>query len=77
MTTEIKKEIALMLDNIIYWDGCPDSYKERIPELIKELETTKPVNVDLADVSKCNCAACGKNIDTVLFCEVCDARELE
>jgi hypothetical protein len=53
MKPEIKKEITEILDNIIYWDGCPDSYKKRIPELIKELETTKPVNVGLAAVIKC------------------------
>ena len=65
-----------MLDNIIYWDGCPDSYKERIPELIKELETTKPVNVDLADVSELFCDYCMMWTTKNDKCDICNNDKL-
>jgi hypothetical protein len=77
MKTEIKKEITEILDNIIYWDGCPDSYKKRIPELIKELETTKPVNVGLADIRKCQHPfefVTGDDHIAPFFCNKCNTK---
>ena len=33
---ELKRQLAeamSMLDNVWYWDGCPDDYKKRIEQL--------------------------------------------
>ena len=48
MKPKQKDEIIDILENITYWDGCPQDYKDRIPELIKAL--SKVNNVVLDDV---------------------------
>ena len=37
MTVKQKDEIIDMLENLPYWDTCPQDYKDRIPELVKAL----------------------------------------
>lgn len=44
MTKRSKEELIEILDNIIYWDSCPELYKEKIPDLITEIKAlTIPV----------------------------------
>tara|TARA_B000000475_G_scaffold6960_1_gene6421 strand:+ start:259 stop:513 length:255 start_codon:yes stop_codon:yes gene_type:complete len=50
MTVKQKDEIIDMLENLLYWDTCPQDYKDRIPELVKAL--SKVNNGVLGDVSK-------------------------
>ena len=38
MTEDLKKEIIDLLDNVTYWDTCPESYKARI-EAVKQALT--------------------------------------
>jgi hypothetical protein len=38
-----KAEIIEILDNIIYWDSCPISYKEKIPRLVSALKPVKNI----------------------------------
>ena len=33
---EFKKEAMPILENLIYWDTCPDSYKEILRRIVKE-----------------------------------------
>ena len=51
MTTKQKDEIIDILENLPYWDTCPQDYKDRIPELVNAL--SKVNNVVLDDVIKC------------------------
>lgn len=51
MTLKQKDEIIDILENLPYWDTCPQDYKDRIPELLKALG--KVNNVVLDDVIKC------------------------
>lgn len=37
MTFKQKDEIIDILENLPYWDTCPQDYKDRIPELVKAL----------------------------------------
>jgi len=37
MTVKQKDEIIDILENLPYWDTCPQDYKDRIPELVKAL----------------------------------------
>ena len=37
MDEDIKKEIIELLENLKYWETCPQSYKDRIPTMIKAL----------------------------------------
>ncbi len=41
MNGEIKKEIAELLKDLMYWDTCPQSIKDRIPTMIKALNQNK------------------------------------
>ena len=50
MTFKQKDEIIDILENLPYWDTCPQDYKDRIPELVKAL--SKVNNGVLDDVSK-------------------------
>ena len=50
MTFKQKDEIIDILENLPYWDTCPQDYKDRIPELVKAL--SKVNNGVLGDVSK-------------------------
>jgi hypothetical protein len=50
MTVKQKDEIIDILENLPYWDTCPQDYKDRIPELVKAL--SKVNNSVLDDVSK-------------------------
>ena len=50
MTVKQKDEIIDILENLPYWDTCPQDYKDRIPELVKAL--SKVNNGVLGDVSK-------------------------
>ncbi|MEE9379624.1 MAG: hypothetical protein V3V33_16485 [Candidatus Lokiarchaeia archaeon] len=38
---EIKKEIVELLKDLMYWDTCPQRYKDRIPTMIKALNQNK------------------------------------
>jgi len=38
MTEDLKKEIIDLLDNVTYWETCPESYKNRI-EAVKQALT--------------------------------------
>lgn len=72
MTERSKEELIEILDNIIYWDSCPELYKEKIPDLITEIKAlTIPVvvksfckhcNNELCDSQTFNstCFNCGK-----------------
>tara|TARA_R100000908_G_scaffold61910_1_gene40549 strand:- start:240 stop:479 length:240 start_codon:yes stop_codon:yes gene_type:complete len=51
MTVKQKDEIIDMLENLLYWDTCPQDYKDRIPELVKAL--SKVNNGVLDDVKEC------------------------
>lgn len=50
MTFKQKDEIIDILENLPYWDTCPQDYKDRIPELVKALNQVN--NGVLDDVSK-------------------------
>ena len=34
---ELNKEIIDILDNVMYWETCPENYKTRIEAIIKKL----------------------------------------
>lgn len=50
MTFKQKDEIIDILENLPYWDTCPQDYKDRIPELVKALNQVN--NGVLDDVSE-------------------------
>lgn len=37
MTEELKKEILDILDNVYYWETCPQEYNDRIDAVKKQL----------------------------------------
>lgn len=41
MTEELKKEILNILDNVYYWETCPQEYNDRIDAVKKQLTLTK------------------------------------
>jgi len=49
MTERSKEELIEILDNIIYWDSCPELYKEKIPDLITEI---KALNIPVVSERK-------------------------
>ena len=49
-TPKQKDEIIDILENLPYWDTCPQDYKDRIPELVKALNQVN--NGVLDDVNK-------------------------
>ena len=53
MTVKQKDEIIDILENLPYWDTCPQDYKDRIPELLKAL--SKVNNGVLDDVNGTCC----------------------
>lgn len=59
---ELKK---WLIDVILVIDDNKEEAKRMINYAIKELETTKPVNVDLADIIECEC---GGNERVALDC---------
>jgi hypothetical protein len=40
---ELNKEIIDILDNVMYWETCPENYKARIEAIIKQLTLTDVV----------------------------------
>ena len=50
MTEELKKEILDILDNVYYWDTCPQEYNDRIDVVKKQL--TVPVVMQSCDTCK-------------------------
>ena len=51
MTVKQKDEIIDMLENLLYWDTCPQDYKDRIPELVKALnQVNNGVLVDVINL---------------------------
>ena len=40
MTEELKKEILNILDNVYYWETCPQEYNDRIDAVKKQLTLT-------------------------------------
>ena len=46
MTEYLKKEILDLLDNVTYWDTCPESYKTRIDVVKQELNVPVTLCVD-------------------------------
>lgn len=54
MEKEMKDEIIELLENLIHWDTCPQSYKDRIPDMVKAL--SEPVDEVINKVERCiNC----------------------
>tara|TARA_R110002096_G_scaffold326030_1_gene519926 strand:- start:56 stop:286 length:231 start_codon:yes stop_codon:yes gene_type:complete len=43
MTEELKKEILNILDNVYYWETCPQEYNDRIDAVKKQLTLTDVV----------------------------------
>ena len=46
MTEDIKKEIVELLENLTYWDTCPQNYKDRIPTMIEALKQGQSLPID-------------------------------
>ena len=46
---ELNKEIIDILDNVVYWETCPENYKTRIEAIIKQLTL-----IDVSDNDKCS-----------------------
>ena len=46
MTEYQKKDIAEILDNLTYWETCPQAYKDRIPKLIEALKQGQTLPID-------------------------------
>ena len=73
MTFKQKDEIIDILENLPYWDTCPQDYKDRIPELLKALG--KVNNVVLDDVNERNIAKYDYVWYNERLCKVKDMRE--
>ena len=43
LTNEIKE----ILENIVYWDSCPQDYKDKINDYLTSENETKALNIDL------------------------------
>ena len=56
MTEELKKEILDILDNVYYWETCPQEYNDRIDAVKKQL-TIPVVGSGLPDLAECNQAS--------------------
>ena len=60
MTLKQKDEIIDILENLPYWDTCPQDYKDRIPELLKALGKVNNVVLDAVSISEAEvCRYCG------------------
>lgn len=46
MKEDIKKEIVDLLEDLTYWDTCPQNYKDRIPTIIKALRQGQTLPID-------------------------------
>ena len=46
MTEDLKKEIVELLENLTYWDTCPQNYKDRIPTMIEALKQGQSLPID-------------------------------
>ena len=46
---ELNKEIIDILDNVVYWETCPENYKTRIEAIIKQLTL-----IGVSDNDKCS-----------------------
>jgi methyl coenzyme M reductase subunit C len=44
MNEELKKEILDILDNVYYWESCPQDYNDRIDEIKKKLNEQRNSN---------------------------------
>jgi hypothetical protein len=42
-----KEEIREVLENIIHWDTCPDSYREIIQEYLEQLQPKESLEVEV------------------------------
>ncbi len=72
MTEDLKKEIIDLLDNVTYWDTCPEDYKTRIDEIkeqltipvvVSTLTCQHPYNkVEQNDKGQIVCKVCNKKL---------------
>ena len=46
---ELNKEIIDILDNVMYWETCPEDYKVRVEAIIKQL-----ILINVSDNDKCS-----------------------
>ena len=58
---ELKRELLEMLNNVYFWDTCPQEYKDRIDAINESL--TKPVVVDEEPKLNVLCSSCSKEYD--------------
>lgn len=61
MNVKQKDEIIDILENLPYWDTCPQDYKDKIPDLVKALSK---VNNNVLDDVIVVCPEC-KNEETI------------
>ena len=54
MTEDLKKEIVELLENLTYWDTCPQNYKDRIPTMIEALKQGQSLPIDSVSNSGCD-----------------------
>ena len=57
---ELNKEIIDILDNVMYWETCPENYKARIEAIIKQLTLTDVVS-----------SSCDKKTNKLGMCYTC------
>ena len=77
MTEELKKEILEILDNVYYWETCPQEYNDRIDAVKKQL--TIPDVVGRSEQLKCHCCdgtgiVEGESYDDKQSCLTCSGR---
>ena len=60
MTVKQKDEIIDILENLPYWDTCPQDYKDKIPALVKALSKVNNSVLDDVSISEAKvCHHCG------------------
>ncbi len=55
------KVIIALLEELAYWETCPDSYKEKIPKMVEYLKEQP------------TCSMCGDGFDNDSVCGSCHA----
>lgn len=72
MTEKLINDIINILDNVYYWETCPQEYNDKIDVIKKELESElKKLRVGDVSVSVCDFVWHNSDIVTNLKCREC------
>ena len=59
----LTKEIKDILENVVFWDTCPQDYKDKINAYLSSSNESKACGIPMVTFKGDTCVKCGKSLE--------------